>query len=74
MQVHADIDTVKVVLKNLTDYAAGQEKNNLAFLTFDLQVQSQPVEKSLKSCGKSYLNNLFQADPNPLSNWNVKQL
>ena len=44
--MHADIDTVvKVVLKNLTDYAAGQEKNNLAFLTFDLQVQLQPVEK-----------------------------
>ena len=45
LQVHADIDTVKVVLKNLTDYAAGQEKNDLGFLTFDLQVQLQPVEK-----------------------------
>ena len=38
MQVHADIDTVKVVVKNVPDYAAGKEKNDLGFLTFDLQV------------------------------------
>ena len=36
--VHADIDTVKVVVKNVPDYAAGKEKNDLGFLTFDLQV------------------------------------
>ena len=39
MQVHADIDTVKVVVKNVPDYAAGKEKNDLGFLTFDLQVR-----------------------------------
>ena len=38
VQVHADIDTVKVVVKNVPDYAAGKEKNDLGFLTFDLQV------------------------------------
>ena len=37
-QVHADINTVKVVVKNVPDYAAGKEKNDLGFLTFDLQV------------------------------------
>ena len=38
LKVHADIDTVKVVVKNVPDYAAGKEKNDLGFLTFDLQV------------------------------------
>ena len=38
-QVHADINTVKVVVKNAPDYAAGKEKNDLGFLTFDLQVR-----------------------------------
>ena len=37
--MHADIDTVKVVVKNVPDYAAGKEKNDLGFLTFDLQVK-----------------------------------
>ncbi len=37
--MHADIDTVKVVVKNVPDYAAGKEKNDLGFLTFDLQVR-----------------------------------
>lgn len=39
-QVHADINTVKVVVKNVPDYAAGKEKNDLGFLTFDLQVNN----------------------------------
>ena len=39
--MHADIDTVKVVVKNVPDYAAGKEKNDLGFLTFDLQVTMQ---------------------------------
>ena len=43
MQVHADIDTVKVVVKNVPDYAAGKEKNDLGFLTFDLQVRSHAL-------------------------------
>ena len=42
-QVHADIDTVKVVVKNVPDYAAGKEKNDLGFLTFDLQVELQAL-------------------------------
>ena len=36
--MNANIDTVKVVVKNVPDYAAGKEKNDLGFLTFDLQV------------------------------------
>ena len=42
-QVHADINTVKVVVKNAPDYAAGKEKNDLGFLTFDLQVDLNPL-------------------------------
>merc|ERR1712083_829450 len=42
-QVHADIDTVKVVVKNVPDYAAGKEKNDLGFLTFDLQADLNPL-------------------------------
>ena len=50
-QVHADINTVKVVVKNVPDYAAGKEKNDLGFLTFDLQVRSLKVTLHL-----SYIN------------------
>merc|ERR1712098_119995 len=42
-QVHADINTVKVVVKNVPDYAAGKEKNDLGFLTFDLQADLTPL-------------------------------
>ena len=42
-QVHADINTVKVVVKNVPDYAAGKEKNDLGFLTFDLQADLNPL-------------------------------
>ena len=45
-QVHADIDTVKVVVKNVPDYAAGKEKNDLGFLTFDLQVKNMQSQYS----------------------------
>jgi signal peptidase complex subunit 3 len=34
----ATIKTVKVVVKNVPDYSASREKNDLGFLTFDLQV------------------------------------
>ena len=44
--MHADIDTVKVVVKNVPDYAAGKEKNDLGFLTFDLQVEFFTVTSS----------------------------
>ncbi|KAJ8953330.1 hypothetical protein NQ318_012125 [Aromia moschata] len=33
----ANINTVKVVVKNVPDYSASREKNDLGFLTFDLQ-------------------------------------
>ena len=70
-QVHADINTVKVVVKNVPDYAAGKEKNDLGFLTFDLQVSltKKPIEVR---CLKCFF--FMQADLNPLFNWNVKQL
>ena len=69
-QVHADINTVKVVVKNVPDYAAGKEKNDLGFLTFDLQVRVTELvmQKQIFKCWS------FQADLNPLFNWNVKQL
>jgi signal peptidase complex subunit 3 len=33
----AGMNTVKVVVKNVPDYSASREKNDLGFLTFDLQ-------------------------------------
>uniref|UniRef100_A0A1B6DLS3 Signal peptidase complex subunit 3 n=1 Tax=Clastoptera arizonana TaxID=38151 RepID=A0A1B6DLS3_9HEMI len=36
-RTQATIDTVKVVVKNVPDYSASREKNDLGFLTFDLQ-------------------------------------
>nr|QBH72887.1 microsomal signal peptidase 23 kd subunit [Brunneria borealis]QBH72900.1 microsomal signal peptidase 23 kd subunit [Orthoderella ornata] len=33
----ATMNTVKVVVKNVPDYSASREKNDLGFLTFDLQ-------------------------------------
>ena len=53
LQVHADIDTVKVVVKNVPDYAAGKEKNDLGFLTFDLQVRFTPSQYDRTSHGRS---------------------
>ena len=70
-QVHADINTVKVVVKNVPDYAAGKEKNDLGFLTFDLQVCPTCSPLVLVQV---YNISFFQADLNPLFNWNVKQL
>ena len=46
--MHADIDTVKVVVKNVPDYAAGKEKNDLGFLTFDLQVILQALNHEIE--------------------------
>ena len=70
MKVHADIDTVKVVVKNVPDYAAGKEKNDLGFLTFDLQV-GKMIRYQNWHCVSQIT---AQADLNPLFNWNVKQL
>ena len=34
----ANMKTVSVVVKHVSDYSASREKNDLGFLTFDLQV------------------------------------
>ncbi|KAJ3658498.1 hypothetical protein Zmor_010233 [Zophobas morio] len=36
-RTNAGMNTVKVVVKNVPDYSAAREKNDLGFLTFDLQ-------------------------------------
>ncbi|XP_044748063.1 signal peptidase complex subunit 3 [Coccinella septempunctata] len=36
-KTEADISTVKIVVKNVPDYSASREKNDLGFLTLDLQ-------------------------------------
>lgn len=36
-RAQAAMNTVKVVVKNVPDYSASREKNDLGFLTFDLQ-------------------------------------
>ena len=54
--MHADIDTVKVVVKNVPDYAAGKEKNDLGFLTFDLQVVKDSSTCNA-TCKSTFLGN-----------------
>lgn len=39
----AQINTVKVVVKNVADYSASREKNDLGFLTFDLEADLTPI-------------------------------
>jgi signal peptidase complex subunit 3 len=39
----ANIKTVKVVVKHVPDYSASREKNDLGFLTFDLQVRDSAM-------------------------------
>ena len=39
LQVHADIDNVNMVVKNVPDYAAEKEKNDMDFLTLYLEVR-----------------------------------
>jgi hypothetical protein len=39
----ANIKTVKVVVKHVPDYSASREKNDLGFLTFDLQADLTPL-------------------------------
>ena len=41
--MHADISTVKVVVKNVPDYAAGKDKSDLGFLTFNMQADFNPL-------------------------------
>ncbi|KAK9875894.1 hypothetical protein WA026_009681 [Henosepilachna vigintioctopunctata] len=36
-RTEVDISTVKILVKNVPDYSASREKNDLGFLTFDLQ-------------------------------------
>lgn len=40
---HAQIGTVNVVVKHVSDYSASREKNDLGFLTFDLQADLNPL-------------------------------
>ncbi|XP_023288191.1 signal peptidase complex subunit 3 isoform X2 [Orussus abietinus] len=42
-RANATIDTVKVVVKNVPDYSASREKNDLGFLTFNLQTDLTPL-------------------------------
>merc|ERR1712156_273202 len=39
----SNINTVKVVVKHVPDYSASREKNDLGFLTFDLQADLTPL-------------------------------
>ena len=39
----ADISTVNVVVKHVSDYSASREKNDLGFLTFDLHADLNPL-------------------------------
>ncbi|CAK9805423.1 Signal peptidase complex subunit 3 [Anthophora quadrimaculata] len=42
-RANANLNTVKVAVKNLPDYSASREKNDLAYLTFDLQTDLTPL-------------------------------
>ena len=37
------INTVNIVVKHVSDYSASREKNDLGFLTFDLQADLTPL-------------------------------
>ena len=39
----AQINTVNVVVKHVSDYSASREKNDLGFLTFDLEADLEPL-------------------------------
>merc|ERR1712073_11785 len=39
----AKMNTVKVVVKHVPDYSASREKNDLGFITFDLQADLTPL-------------------------------
>lgn len=42
-RAEANIHTVKAVVKHVPDYSASREKNDLGFLTFDLQADLTPI-------------------------------
>ncbi|CAL7944303.1 unnamed protein product [Xylocopa violacea] len=42
-RANATLKTVKVVVKNVPDYSASREKNDLGYLTFDLQTDLTPL-------------------------------
>ncbi|XP_050576403.1 signal peptidase complex subunit 3 [Bombus affinis] len=42
-RANATLNTVKVVVKNVADYSASREKNDLGYLTFDLQTDLTPL-------------------------------
>ncbi len=39
----ADIKTVNVIVKHVSDYSASREKNDLGFLTFDMKADLEPL-------------------------------
>ncbi|KAH3842719.1 hypothetical protein DPMN_116223 [Dreissena polymorpha] len=59
------INTGKVIVKNVPDYSAGREKNDLGFVVFDLQTDILFLD-----C--PWLLTTFL--PQGIFNWNVKQL
>nr|QBH72901.1 microsomal signal peptidase 23 kd subunit [Thermobia domestica] len=42
-RTEASMNTVKVMVKNVPDYSASREKNDLGFLTFDLHTDLTPL-------------------------------
>nr|XP_050869378.1 signal peptidase complex subunit 3 [Vespula vulgaris] len=42
-RANATLNTVKVVVKNMPDYSASKVKNDLGYLTFDLQTDLTPL-------------------------------
>ncbi|KAG7204903.1 hypothetical protein KM043_005298 [Ampulex compressa] len=42
-RANATLKTVRVVVKNVPDYSASREKNDLGYLTFDLQTDLTPL-------------------------------
>ncbi|XP_043516917.1 signal peptidase complex subunit 3 [Frieseomelitta varia] len=42
-RANATLNTVKVVVKNVADYSASREKNDLGYLTFDLKTDLTPL-------------------------------
>ncbi|KAG5319843.1 SPCS3 peptidase, partial [Pseudoatta argentina] len=86
-RANATLNTVKVVVKNVPDYSASREKNDLGYLTFDLQTDIlfthsiNHVRLSLVFLivfFNSYILNYICLTKflhlTPLFNWNVKQL
>nr|KAF7434982.1 hypothetical protein H0235_003173 [Vespula pensylvanica] len=79
-RANATLNTVKVVVKNMPDYSASKVKNDLGYLTFDLQTDILFIQCILLKI--LYIYNFLYCyyflikyiHLTPLFNWNVKQL